>query len=255
MFKIVLAGACLLVAGCASGPVRDAVYDADVTLVPEPAFAISYSGEIGDPKPPQLIAAGGEFQPAPDDRVVTVEVRILRVADGAARALGIQGSGAHSLDEAEAQELVAELRARRDGSLITAPRLSVYERQTGTISIMNEVSYVSGFDITDDGPARIVDPVIEIVQDGLALEVKAVRAGEALSLTLSLAMAEVLKPIGTQSVEVYGQRIHVQTPQVLRQKLDCSGEVKPGRVLALSGLTTRDGEALLVLVKAATSGE
>lgn len=238
----------LFVAGCATGPARDAFFTEAIELSPEPAFEISYSGEIGKPGAEMLIAAGEDFQSGPEDNLIAVEARILRVSLDAARALGLHDVGAFSLDAQDAGTPIAELRARRDGSIVTAPRLTIYERQTGTISVLNEVSYISGFQITENESARVVDPVIEIVRDGIKLQVKAARAGETIHLSLDLAVVELIRPIATHNVEVFNQRLMVQTPQVYRQSIQCTGEVKPGRTLALSGMTSREGEALLVLL-------
>jgi hypothetical protein len=239
--------ACVLVAGCATGPERHASYSGLLEPAAEPSFEVSYSGEISRPTD-VLIAAPDSVEASPQERIVRIEARVLRVAQDAARELGLDAGGVFSLDDASAGQLVSELRARGDGSLVAASRLSVYEGQTGTLTMLREVSYVSGYTIEKQDDSRIVKPVVEKLHDGLALNVKAQSHGDALHLNLELELSEMLKPISTQTIKVFNQRVMVQAPQIYRQRLECAGEVTPGRTLMLGGMTSHEGEALLVLL-------
>ena len=55
---------------------------------------------------------------------------------------------------------------------ITAPIVSVFNTQRAFVTVVNQISYVQGFDVDVANAARIADPIIGILQEGIVLDVR-----------------------------------------------------------------------------------
>lgn len=231
-----------LLSGCATdrGPM--------LKLDRDESFKVDYTGAVGAGVNAPSVR---QFEPAAKgDRLVELEARILRLtAAQGQRLVNDPGLiGAASIPQAKADDLVA--RARELGAvLVSAPRVAAYLDQSATISVINETAYISAFELTGKDATRVADPVVSTVVDGLLLGMKVGEGKGGLWLELDLAMAEVVKPIPTRSVKVFGSSMTIQTPTTFTQKITVSGVVAPGEVLVLTGLVGQDNEVVIVLVK------
>lgn len=250
MKVLAIIAALALLAGCASRP-------ATIEAEPEPSFKVAYSGGIGDVaqdvlnEPPQYTGpASTEGTP-----IVRIEARILRLSAGAAEALlgKYAGTvGALALESDAADELLQRVRERNDCSLVSAPVLSVFEGQVGTISVSNDVAYISGYELRSEAPhTRIADPVVSVVQDGILLGVTAAAKVGGWQLELDLSVTELMRPIGRRTIQVFGQPMTVQVPVLMTQRIKGAGKASAGRTLALTGMVGADNHVLLVLVSLA----
>lgn len=241
-----IAGLCaagfVLLAGCAAprGPM--------LSLERDESFKVEYTGAVGtDVNTPAV----RPFEPAAKgDRLVELEARILRLASAQAERLVNDPGliGAANLPGAKADELVDRAR-KLGGVLVSAPRVAAYLDQSATISVINETAYISAFELKGEAATRVADPVVSTIVDGLLLGMKVGEGKGGLWLELELAMAEVVKPIPTRSVKVFGSSMTIQTPTTLTQKITVSGVVASGEVLVLTGLVGQDNEVVIVLVK------
>jgi len=233
-----LAAVGLLTCACATSPRIQ-------RLELEPAeFAVSYSGQLG----PHALDELPEYTLPEKEASVTytLEVRILRGKAADAAALfgqGVHVVGAWSMDAAvlSGDKLAAM-------QLVSAPRLTVFEGQNGTITVTNQVAYISGFEVTSSDGARVADPVVETLLDGLMLGLSAKTAdGGQMRLSLDLTMAECVKPIRTQEIDVLGSRVTIQTPVIYSQRIKGEGLLRQDRALVLTGMVNQD-EVYVVVV-------
>jgi hypothetical protein len=211
----------------------------------EPAeFAVSYSGQLG----PHALDDLPEYALPEKETSVTcaLEVRILRGKAADAAALfgqRVNVVGAWSMDAAELS--AAKLAAMH---IVSAPRLTVFEGQNGMITVANQIAYISGFEVTSSDGARVADPVVQTLLDGLMLGLSAKTAdGGQMRLSLDLTMAECVKPIRTQEIDVLGARVTIQTPVIYSQRIQGEGLVGEGRALVLTGMIHGD-ETYVVLI-------
>ena len=56
--------------------------------------------------------------------------------------------------------------------MLTAPRLTIYNNQRANLTIVNQVTYVKDYDVEVAQTAFIADPLVDIIQDGLVLDVR-----------------------------------------------------------------------------------
>lgn len=229
--------------GCASRP---EAFVPMAELTPEAEFEVTYNGGIG--AGPVL-----EELPVPESAeegagpMYMLEVRFLRAKpENARRMFGDRAIevGASSLPAAEVTEaLLAQ------ATLMSAPRLTVYEKQTGTIWIANELAYISGFDLDGKDATRVADPIVEVANEGIYLEMHAVSAdANKLRLTVGVTLSEIVRPIEVQKVRLYGADVEIQVPVTYTQQLSAAGEISEDRVLVLTGMLGRDNDIYTVLI-------
>jgi len=234
-------GLCLL-AGCAAqrGPA--------IELQPDTGFELEYSGGIGSGVE---VPAVTEFDsPKGGEQLVELETRVIRLTCAQAAQLvtnpGAVGASGLAADKADA--LVKEA-TRLGGVLVSAPKVVAFVGQAATISITNQVSYISGFELKGDAKTRIADPVVSVLTDGLLLALRASETKTGTELELEMVMSELVRPIPTVEVKVFGAPMTIQTPTTLTQKIKGRGPVSEQQVLVLTGLVGQGNDVLLVLVR------
>ena len=70
--------------------------------------------------------------------------------------------------------------------LVTSPRITVYNTARGNLSVLNQVAYVQDFNVEIAQAASIADPIVNIVQDGVTLDVRPVVSADRRFITLEL---------------------------------------------------------------------
>lgn len=102
---------------------------------------------------------------------------------------------------------------------ITSPKLMTYPRQRGTVSILNQIAYVSEWKLVRVAPddALLADPVIDVIQEGLTLDARAVPLAPGFwSIDTEVKFANVERPIATHKVPLGddGQQVEIALPVV-----------------------------------------
>lgn len=242
-FAAVLAVVSVLACGCATQQKSAAV---KLEVLPE--FELDYRGEIGDAV--DITKDMPEYTPAEGEPewVYNIEVRLLRGSLANAEALfgdSVHRVGAWSVDDGEISD------AGPGGmTVVSAPRLSIFERQQGTISITNQVAYISAFQIRSAEATRVADPVVDVLNTGIVLSLKASGGSKThMRLELDLTMSAVVRPMETQEVQVFGAPMTIQLPVMYTQRLKAQGEVSESRTLVLTGMIEEEGEVSVLLIK------
>jgi hypothetical protein len=236
MIAVVALSAC----GCATTAVEH------VSLQALPEFKVSYSGQLGT----EPVGGLPQFtQPESEQsRAYTLTVRILKAdAQQAGKLFGKSATTVGAWEMA-ADELDSD--ALRKLQTVAAPRLTVYEAQTGAISVINEVAYVRGFDISGTADARVADPVIGVLNEGLVLGLTAESIDDThVRLAVDLTLSSLVKPVATQDVKVLGAPMTVQTPVIYTQRINGEGRASEDRLLVLTGMA--EGNDVYVVLIAA----
>jgi type II secretory pathway component GspD/PulD (secretin) len=123
--------------------------------------------------------------------------------------------------------------------LVTAPRLTLYNTARGNVSVLNQVAYVSDFDVEIAQGASIGDPIIGVVQDGVVLDVRPVISADRRFITLELrpTVAELVRPI-REVVTTLGttNSVTIQLPELDIQRVRTSIPMPDGGTVLLGGL-------------------
>ncbi len=123
--------------------------------------------------------------------------------------------------------------------LITAPRITVHNAARANLSVLNQVAYVQDFDVEIAQAASIADPIIDIIQDGVILDVRPVVSADRRFLTLELrpTIAELQRPIPERVTTLGSQNsVTIQLPEVEIQRVRTSIPMPDGGTVLLGGM-------------------
>jgi hypothetical protein len=127
--------------------------------------------------------------------------------------------------------------------LVSSPRILVSNTGRANLSVLNQVVYVKDFDVEIAQAASIADPIIDVVQDGVILDVRPVVSADRRFITLELrpTIATLKRPIA-EAVTTLGSQnsVTIQLPEVQIQRVRTSIPMPDGATVLLGGLKTSD---------------
>lgn len=148
----------------------------------------------------------------------------------------------------EVQDLVEKI----GGERIDAPTLTVRPLQPATMSHRNQTAYVKDFTLTKKEAAVIADPVIDVVTDGMQIDVCATfLPNGTLGVSCSVTLEDLKKPIATFETKIgaAGTPVTIQLPEVAATRFQQTAALQDGGLVALASRKS-DGKWLLTLVRA-----
>lgn len=187
----------------------------------------------------------------PHKEQVRVDARFVQLPRGGAAKLGLERvATTFSSEEAAAFRAAFE---ESDYEEMASPSLLAGLAQRASMSILNQVSYVRDWQIqvVQPGDQEIADPVIDVVQEGHLLDLRAVQVGDELyGMELSSTVAQLQRPIPTRTLRIgpgADQEVEVGTPEVVTAGIEAELRLAPGDLVVL--YTPSSGEQdLLVLL-------
>jgi hypothetical protein len=183
-------------------------------------------------------------EPTDGGSLVNIAVRIIDVSVGDAAALfGKHHPTADAafviLDEAEARALLTRIAQQPGANVISAPRITVYDRQQANVSVLNQISFVQDYDVEQakDG-SSIADPIIGVIQEGIVIDLKPTLSanGTSVSLEFTGTFSALRKPIAEKKLSVGpGPDVTIQLPQIDVGKITATAQVPDGGWVLLGG--------------------
>jgi type II secretory pathway component GspD/PulD (secretin) len=160
----------------------------------------------------------------------------------------VQGSGGLSFQWTYINDLQLELILRAVSKserveLVTSPRITVYNTARGNLAVLNQVAYVQDFNVEIAQGASIADPIVNVVQDGVVLDVRPVVSADRRFITLELrpTIATLKRPIREVTTTLGSQNsVTIQLPEVEIQKVRTSIPMPDGGTILLGGLKVSD---------------
>ncbi|HZE97992.1 MAG TPA: hypothetical protein VE981_13265, partial [Planctomycetota bacterium] len=148
-------------------------------------------------------------------------------------------------------EVVMRLVSRSEKNhILTAPKLTLFNTQRGNFRISNQMAYIRDYDIQIATAAVALDPVVDVVSDGISLDVRPIVSADRRFVTLELrpTVAQLFpQPPGifsiTTNVTAPGAPITdalpitIETPIVNIQRIRTTVVVPDRGTLMLGGLT------------------
>jgi type II secretory pathway component GspD/PulD (secretin)/tetratricopeptide (TPR) repeat protein len=131
--------------------------------------------------------------------------------------------------------------------LVTSPRITVYNTARGNLAVLNQVAYVQDFNVEIAQGASIADPIVNVVQDGVVLDVRPVVSADRRFITLELRptiatlkrpMREVVTTLGSQN------SVTIQLPEVEYQRVRTSIPMPDGGTVLLGGMKVSDRQEM-----------
>ena len=144
------------------------------------------------------------------------------------------------LDDLQIGGLFRAVEKNLDTSLINAPRLTIFNNQRANLTLVNQISYVKDYDVEVAQTAFIADPLIDIIQDGLTLDVKPTVSHDRKYVTLEVqpTIATLLRPIRTFETNLSGLTAPVvfELPEINYSQAATTVKVPDGGYVVIGGL-------------------
>jgi Flp pilus assembly secretin CpaC len=131
--------------------------------------------------------------------------------------------------------------------LVTRPSILVFNTARSNIQVLNQVAYVQDFDVQIATAAAIADPIIQVVQDGVVLDVRPVISADRRFVTLDLrpTVATLVRPIQEISTSLASTgTVTIQLPELELQRMRTVVSVPDGGTLLLGGLKSYENQEL-----------
>jgi len=151
------------------------------------------------------------------------------------------------LDDTEIEAIFRAVRKSERNQTLTAPRLLVSNNERASISVINEVTYVKDFDVEIAQAAVIADPIMDIVRDGVILDVKPVVSADRKFVTLELrpTVSQLDRPIPTFATTLgTGPPVAIEVPTLQVQRVRTTVTMPDNATLLLGGLKTAEDRKL-----------
>ena len=165
---------------------------------------------------------------------------------------GLQGTGGLSfqwtyLNDVQLELILRAVSKSERVELVSAPRILVSNTGRANLTVLNQVVYVKDFDVEIAQAASIADPIIDVVQDGVILDVRPVVSADRRFITLELrpTIAVLQRPI-KEAVTTLGSQnsVTIQLPEVEIQRVRTSIPMPDGSTVLLGGLKVSDKKDL-----------
>ncbi len=143
------------------------------------------------------------------------------------------------IDNPEINAVLRAVRKQERATLLTAPRVTVHNTQRAHVSVLNEVAYIRDFDTNTATGVAVADPVVDVIRDGIVLDVRPTVSADRRYITLELrpTLATLLRPIPTFTTSLgVGTPVAIQTPQLTLQRIRTTVTVPDGGSFVIGGL-------------------
>lgn len=161
---------------------------------------------------------------------------------------GLTNSGGLSLqwallDDAEVEMILRAVQKSKRSEVVTQPSLMVYNATRATLTVANQVSYVSDFDVEIAQAASIAAPIVRVIMDGVFLDVTPVVSSDRRSVSIDLrpTVATLVRPVRTFQTSLgSGSPVTIMLPEVELQKIRTRATVPDGGTLLVGGFKVID---------------
>lgn len=144
------------------------------------------------------------------------------------------------LDDSQLNMILKAVEKRQDGEVVNSQILSVVNKGRGHVAVINQTTYVRDFDVEVAQAAFIADPKVDVVQDGIVLDVQPTILNDRkyIILNLSPTVAELQRPIPTFTTSLAGSTLPVtlQLPTLTVTNFATTVKVPDGGTVLLGGL-------------------
>jgi type II secretory pathway component GspD/PulD (secretin) len=156
----------------------------------------------------------------------------------------LTGSGGTSLqatylDDTQVEAILRAVEKSERSTQVIAPKITAYNNQRSNVQVLNQVSYISDFDVEIAQLAQIGDPIIQQLRDGVVLDFHPVISADKRYVTMELrpTVAILQRPIATfQTTLGNGPPVAIQLPEIRVQRVRTTVTIPDGGTLLLGGL-------------------
>jgi type II secretory pathway component GspD/PulD (secretin)/Tfp pilus assembly protein PilF len=143
------------------------------------------------------------------------------------------------LDDTQLEAILRAVQKYERVNTVTAPKLVVTNTQRANITVINHVAYVKDFDVEIAQAAVIADPIVDVVKEGVILDVRPTISSDRRFVTLELrpTVATLVRPIRTFTTTLgVGTAVTFEVPELRKQSIKTTVVMPDGATLLLGGL-------------------
>ncbi|MCK6479798.1 MAG: hypothetical protein L6R43_06525 [Planctomycetes bacterium] len=143
------------------------------------------------------------------------------------------------LDDTQVEAILRAVQKSERSTQVIAPRITAYNSQRANVQVLNQVSYISDYDVEIAQLSQIGDPIIQQLRDGIILDIRPVISADRRFITMELrpTVALLQRPIQTFSTTLgNGPPVSIQLPEIRIQRVRTTVTVPDGGTLLLGGL-------------------
>ncbi len=143
------------------------------------------------------------------------------------------------LDDVQLEVVLRAVAKQERSEEITAPRLLVYNNTRANMQVLRHISYIRDFEVEIAQAAAVANPVVDVVRDGVVLDVRPVVSADRRFITMELrpTVMTLQEPIPTFTTTLgVGQPISIQLPRVTLQRVRTTVTMPDGGTIMLGGM-------------------
>jgi type II secretory pathway component GspD/PulD (secretin) len=143
------------------------------------------------------------------------------------------------IDDTQLEVILRAVEKSDRSTLVIAPRLTAYNGQRANVTVLDQVSYISDFDVEIAQAAQIGDPIVQTLRDGVILDLRPTVSADRRFITMELrpTIAILQRPIATFATTLAnGPPVTIQLPELRIQRVRTTVSMPDGGTLLLGGL-------------------
>ncbi len=152
---------------------------------------------------------------------------------------GLTASWAY-IGDTQFNMIMRAIEKQEEAEIVNSQILSVLDRERGHVAVINQTAYVRDFDVEVAQASFIADPKVDVIQDGIVLDVQPViqQDRKYIILNLNPTIAELQRPIPTFTTSLAGSTLPVtlQLPNLTVTSFATTARVPDGGTVLLGGL-------------------
>jgi type II secretory pathway component GspD/PulD (secretin) len=136
--------------------------------------------------------------------------------------------------------ILRAIEKQEDAEVVNSQILTVVNNERGHVAVINQTAYVRDFDVEVAQASFIADPKVDVIQDGIVLDVQPIIKYDRKYITMQLqpTVAELQRPIPTFTTSLAGSTLPVtmQLPNLTVTSFATTVTVPDGGTVLLGGL-------------------
>ncbi len=151
------------------------------------------------------------------------------------------------LDDTQVETVLRAVSKQERALQLSAPRILVHNTARANLMVTNQFSYIRDFNVEIAQAAAVADPVVDIIRDGVILDVRPVVSADRRFILMELrpTLAKLKLPIPTFTTTLgVGQQVSIQLPELLLNKVRTTVTLPDGGTLLLGGMKASEKQFL-----------
>jgi len=143
------------------------------------------------------------------------------------------------LDDTQLEAILRATQKYERVTTVTAPNLLVHNTQRANLQVTNHIAYVKDFDVEIAQASTIADPVVDVVKEGVVLDVRPIVSNDRRFVTLELrpSVATLVRPLRVYRTTLGGgSSVSFEVPELQKQSLKTTVVMPDGGTLLIGGL-------------------